>query len=63
MEQISFSEYNTCSCSHVILILLWDPKFHSRLDKNPPIVSILTQMNPGYTLKPHFFKTHLNITL
>jgi hypothetical protein len=42
-----------------MLPLLWKPKVH----KNPPLGSVLSQMNPTYTLQPCFRKFRFNIIL
>jgi hypothetical protein len=41
---------------------LRNPKAHYRVHNNPPLVPILTHINPLHTFPPHFRKTHPNIT-
>jgi hypothetical protein len=46
-----------------ILISLWNPKVLNRIHKNPPLVSILNQLNPFRSNDPCLPKVHLNVVL
>jgi hypothetical protein len=50
------------SASQEILRLLWDPKVHYSVHRNPPLVHLLSRMNPLHTFPPYFPKIHSNIS-
>jgi hypothetical protein len=54
MEQSPSWEGN--SLSQEITRLLWNPKYHHRVHKNPPLAHILSQMNPVQTFPSYFCK-------
>jgi hypothetical protein len=61
MEQSSW-ESDSSSASQEKRIL-WNTKVHCRIHKNPPLVPIVSQMNPIHTFQAYFCKFYFNITL
>jgi len=56
-------EPNRFSASQEIPRILWNQEVHYRIHKCPPTVSIVSQLDPIYTLTSHFLKIHIKIIL
>jgi len=53
----------THSDSQKITLLLRSPKVYYRVHKSPPLVHILSHMNPVQTFSSYVPKIHINIIL
>ena len=63
MVQSPSWEANWLAASQEIPRILWNTKIHYHIHKCPPIVPILSQLNPVHNSTTHFLKIHLNIIL
>jgi hypothetical protein len=62
MAQTSFWEANRYSASQEIPRSLWNMKVHYRIHKYPPLVSILSHLNPVHAPTFRFLKIHRYIS-
>jgi hypothetical protein len=54
-------EAANCAATQEFLSILWKPKFHYRVHNSPPLVPIMSQIDPGHTIASHLCKIYFNI--
>jgi hypothetical protein len=63
MEKSPSWETASCATARELPSMLWNPQIHYPVHRSPPLVHILSQINPVHTTPSHLSKINFNIIL
>jgi hypothetical protein len=63
MELSPSWEAANCAATRELPSILWNPEAHYRVHKSPPLVPILSQIDPIHSIPSYLSKIHFNIVI
>jgi hypothetical protein len=63
MEQIHYSGATSSAATQKFANMLWSTKVHYSVHKSPPLIPILSQINPAHSNQSILISSHLRLGL